>query len=185
MQTTTKNKILSTLTDEQLMTDVSNGNLDAMTHIFERYHKRIFNFYFQMLPDKDACEDMVQSVFYKAIRYRTSYKGGKFVSWIFKIARNVFSDHYQKQKKTTNNYDLETVAEVLDNDATTQTDNVEHLKRVLQQLSPEERELVILNRLQGVKYNALAEITGVSEGAIKVKMHRIIKKLKTIYFKTV
>ena len=88
------------LTDEQLMQDVSEGNLDAMAFIFERYNKRLYNFFFQMIRDKDVCEDMTQTVFYKVMRYRTSYKGGQFVSWIFKIARNVFSDQYQKSKKT-------------------------------------------------------------------------------------
>ena len=91
------------LTDEELMYDVARGNLDAMTFIFERYHLRIYNFLFQMTRDKAVAEDLTQNVFYKAIRYRTSYQGGQFVSWIFKIARNLFSDYYQKQKKSQNN----------------------------------------------------------------------------------
>nr|WP_321232136.1 RNA polymerase sigma factor [uncultured Psychroserpens sp.] len=176
---------MKTLTDEELMLDVSRGNLDAMAHIFERYNKRLFNFYFQMIRDKDVCEDMTQTVFYKVMRYRTSYKGGQFVSWIFKIARNVFSDHYQKSKKTINNADLELVAQKNEESKIEKNDNVAHLHQVLKILNKEEKELIILNRFQGIKYDKLAEIVGSSEGAVKVKVHRIIKKLKTVYFETI
>ena len=42
-----------------------------------------------------------------------------------------------------------------------------------------------MNRFQGIKYDSIAQIIGSSEGAVKVKMHRIIKKLKTVYFETI
>ncbi|WP_460217808.1 RNA polymerase sigma factor [Psychroserpens sp. MEBiC05023] len=176
---------MKTLTDEELMLDVSRGNLDAMAHIFERYNKRLFNFYFQMIRDKDVCEDMTQTVFYKVMRYRTSYKGGQFVSWIFKIARNVFSDHYQKSKKTLNHTNLELVAHKNEEDKLGKNDDVAHLYHALQTLNREDKELIVLNRFQGIKYDKLAEIVGSSEGAVKVKVHRIIKKLKTVYFETI
>ena len=167
------------------MHDVSQGNLDAMSHIFERYHKRLFNFYFQMVKDRDVCEDMVQTVFYKVMRYRTSYKGGQFVSWIFRIARNVFSDHYQKSKKVMNNVALEVVADTNEDSAYDQTEEVAHLHNALSKLETEERELIVMNRFQGIKYDQIAEIIGSSEGAVKVKMHRVIKKLRTVYFQTI
>ncbi|MFK7782818.1 RNA polymerase sigma factor [Psychroserpens sp.] len=176
---------MKTLSDEELMLDVSRGNLDAMAHIFERYNKRLFNFYFQMIRDKDICEDMTQTVFYKVMRYRTSYKGGQFVSWIFKIARNVFSDHYQKSKKTLNNTDLDLVAHKNEESKIEKNDDLAHLYQALKVLNQEDKELIILNRLQGIKYDKLAEIVGSSEGAVKVKVHRIIKKLKTVYFETI
>ncbi len=173
------------LTDEQLMHDVASGNLDAMSHIFERYHKRLYNFYFQMIRDRAICEDMVQTVFYKAIRYRTSYKGGQFVSWIFKIARNVFSDQYQKSKKTLNNVDIDLVTHKNEDNKVDQIEEIQHLHNALNRLDVEEKELIVMNRLQGIKYDRIAEIIGSSEGAVKVKVHRIIKKLKTVYFETI
>lgn len=167
------------------MRDVSQGNLDAMTHIFERYNKRLHNFYFQMIRDKDVCEDMTQTVFYKVIRYRTSYKGGQFVSWIFKIARNVFSDHYQKSKKTSNTENIELAANKNADSKIDKNDDIAHLHNALNKLNNEEKELIVLNRFQGIKYDKIAEIVGSSEGAVKVKIHRIIKKLKTVYLETI
>ena len=173
------------LTDEQLMHDVASGNLDAMSHIFERYHKRLYNFYFQMIRDRAICDDMVQTVFYKVIRYRESYKGGQFVSWIFKIARNVFSDQYQKSKKTLNNVDIDLVAHKNEDNKVDKIEEIQHLHNALNRLNVEEKELIVMNRLQGIKYDRIAEIIGSSEGAVKVKVHRIIKKLKTVYFETI
>lgn len=172
-------------TDEELMTRVSQGDLNEMTLLFERYNVRLFNFLVQMTKDKAVAEDLTQTVFYKAIRYRTSYKGGQFVSWIFRIARNVFSDHYQKSKKTWNNVEVEQVAAIEEESAISQSEEVAHLHNALNKLSTEERELVVMNRLQGIKYDQIAEITGSSAGAVKVKMHRVIKKLKTVYFETI
>jgi len=167
------------------MHDVSQGNLDAMTFIFERYHLRLYNFLVQMTRDKAVAEDLTQTVFYKAIRYRTSYKGGQFVSWIFKIARNVFSDHYQKSKKTLNNIDIDFVAHKSEDDVLDRKEELAHLHSALNRLNVEEKELIIMNRFQGIKYDQIAQITESSEGAVKVKVHRIIKKLKTVYFQTI
>ncbi|WP_298900508.1 sigma-70 family RNA polymerase sigma factor [uncultured Psychroserpens sp.] len=173
------------LTDEELMLDVSRGNLDAMAHIFERYNKRLYNFFYQMIKDKDVCEDMTQTVFYKVMRYRSSYKGGQFVSWIFKIARNVFSDQYQKSKKTLNNENLELIAHKNGESKEERNDDVAHLHNALNTLNSQDRELIVLNRFQGIKYDKIAEIVGSSEGAVKVKVHRIMKKLKTVYLETI
>ncbi len=167
------------------MLDVSQGNLDAMAHIFERYNKRLYNFYFQMIRDKAICEDMTQTVFYKVMRYRESYRGGQFVSWIFRIARNEFSDYYQNSKKTLRNTYIEMVTSKSEDSFVDKNDNVAHLHEALKILNKEERELIVLNRFQGLKYDKIAEITRSSEGAVKVKMHRIIKKLRTVYFKTI
>lgn len=104
-------KNLEKLTDEELMRQVSNGNLDFMRLLYDRYHQWIYNFFIQMIHDKDACEDLMQTTFYKAIKYRKSYKGGKFDSWIFRIARNIGFDFYEQipvpdRKEYTISYDF-------------------------------------------------------------------------------
>ncbi len=167
------------------MLDVSRGNLDAMAHIFERYNRRLYNFYFQMIRDKDMCEDMTQTVFYKVMRYRTSYKGGQFVSWIFRIARNVFYDQYQKSKKISSSESIESIANKNTDNKIDQNDDIAHLHNAINTLSKEDKELIVLNRFQGIKYDKIADIIGSSEGAVKVKVHRIIKKIKTVYLETI
>lgn len=138
-----------------------------------------------MTRDKDAAEDLTQNVFYKAIRYKSSYQGGQFASWIFKIARNLFSDYYQNQKRIQHNVVIERIADEDLDMSVDKTEDVAHLQIALKSLKVEERELIVMNRLQGMKYDKIAEITGSSEGAVKVKVHRIIKKLRNVYFETI
>jgi RNA polymerase sigma-70 factor (ECF subfamily) len=175
---------LKLLTDEELMQTVSEGNLDGMTYIFERYNVRLFNFYFQMVKDKDVCEDLTQNVFLKVIKYKHSYKGGKFASWIFKIARNLFYDHYQQEKKTQDFESIEDVTGELDEDTTEKEEEISHLKRALNSLNTKDKELIIMNRIEGIKYDQIAEIVGSNTVAVKTKIHRIIKKLRINYFET-
>jgi RNA polymerase sigma factor (sigma-70 family) len=87
------------MTDESIMEAVKRGELQQATLLFERYNKRIFNFLARMTMDRSLAEDLTQNVFLRIIKYRTSYReGNRFQSWIYQVARNVFSDHYQAHK---------------------------------------------------------------------------------------
>lgn len=168
-------------TNEELMIQVAEGNLDVLRILFNRHHVHIFNFLYKMSGDKMLSEDLTQDVFYKVIKYRTSYKKGKFVSWLFTIARNSLNTHFTRNKEIEN--DLDTVKHRLGEE-----DNHEdysHLHKALQQLETSDRELVVLNRFQGIRYEELAEIMNSTPGAVKTKMSRAIKKLKTIYLQTI
>jgi len=175
---------LKQLTDEELMHTVSKGNLDAMTYIFERYHVRLYNFYYQKIKDVAISEDLTQNVFLKVIKYKHSYQGGKFVSWIFKIARNLFYDHYQEQKKTQAFEDIDAVGSELNEELIEKQEEVSHLMKVLNGLNNKDKELIVMNRIDGIKYEQIAEIIGSNTTAVKTKIHRIVKKLRTNYFET-
>lgn len=180
---TIKIKLLDQRTDEVIMEEVARGNLDAMTYLFERYHKWVFNFLFQMSPNQALCEDLTQTVFYKVMRYRNSYKGGKFASWIFTIARNVYADHYRKQKSMQSEVSMDGIAEQSAEED--MSEEHQRLHFVLGRLPVEDKELVVMSRFQGMKYQQIAEIIGSNEGAVKTRVHRIIKKMRTLYFETV
>ncbi len=165
---------------------VSNGNLDMMSILFERYHVRIYNFLLKMTRDRDISQDITQEVFYKAIKYRNSYKKGKFSSWIYTIARNIFSDHYQKQKNKDQRLDdIQYKTEEQGNNGIETNETKEQLHLALEKLSPSDKELIVMNRYQGIKYQEIAEIIGSTEGAVKTKVHRAIHKLKEHYLQKI
>jgi RNA polymerase sigma factor (sigma-70 family) len=174
------------MTDETIMEAVKDGNLQQASLLFERYHKRIFNFLARMTMDRDLAEDLTQNVFLRIIRYRTSYRHGlKFQSWIYQIARNVFSDHYQANKNRFSNFvDVEKVSDHMadsnDEDDIDQKEKVLH--RSLAKLTDEQRELLILTRFQHMKYEEVATIMDTTVANIKVKVHRAILKLREYYF---
>lgn len=166
-------------TDEKLMLQVSNGNLDNLKILFERHHMHVFNFLNKMCGDKMLSEDITQEVFYKLMKYRASYNNGKFVSWLFTIARNTLNTHFRRA--ANNHEDIEALDQkhiTIDEPNTDYSD----LHVALQKLDVSDRELIILNRFQEIKYAELAEIVGSTPGAVKTKVSRALQKLKTIYF---
>ncbi|TPN87638.1 RNA polymerase sigma factor [Aquimarina algicola] len=174
------------LSDEELMILVSNGNLDMMSILFERYHIRLFNFLLKMTRDRDASQDLTQEVFYKAIKYRRSYKRGKFSSWIFTIARNCFSDHYQSKKMAMQRLDdIDYKLKEKEQNEVEKREDKQQLNRALDKLNTKDKELIIMHRYQGIKYQEIAEIMGSTEGAIKTKVHRAVHKLKQHYLQNI
>ncbi|KAG1652312.1 ECF RNA polymerase sigma factor SigE [Nymphon striatum] len=110
-----------------------------------------------MCGDKMLSEDITQEVFYKLMKYRASYNNGKFVSWLFTIARNTLNTHFRRA--ANNHEDIEALDQkhiTIDEPNTDYSD----LHVALQKLDVSDRELIILNRFQEIKYAELAEIVG-------------------------
>jgi RNA polymerase sigma factor (sigma-70 family) len=174
------------MTDETIMEAVKNGELQQATLLFERYHKRIFNFLARMTMDRDLAEDLTQNVFLRIIKYRNSYReGNKFQSWIYQVARNVFSDHYQSVKNRFSDFvDVEKVSDHIgsNDDSEEQDEKEKLLHRSMAKLTEEQRELLVLTRFQQMKYEEVAAIMDTTVANIKVKVHRAIIKLRELYF---
>ncbi len=173
---------MEALSDEIIMRKVADGNLDLLKVLFDRHHKHVYNYLFKMSGDAMLSEDLTQDVFYKLIKYRSSYKDGAFVSWLFSIARNNLKTHFTRNHKYHEPVDVleyKTVA----NDAE-RGEDYGQLQNALNQLNPQDRELIVLNRYKEIRYEELAEIVGSTPGAVKTKVSRILKKLRTIYLES-
>ncbi len=172
--------------DEQIMEAVKNGDLQQATILFERYHKRIFNFLARMTMDRALAEDLTQNVFLRMIKYRNSYReGNRFQSWIYQVARNVFSDHYQVHKNKKSDFiDVEKMSDSITDpeEGAQQEEREKILHRSLAMLNEEQRELLVLTRFQHMKYEEVAIIMETTVANIKVKVHRAISKLREHYF---
>ena len=151
--------------------------------LFDKYNVRIYNYFNKMIQNKMVSEDLTQDVFIKVIKYRTSYKKGNFAAWLFTIARNIFSSYYQKTKKERTNEIDDDKLNINENLVSeSNQEEIEHLQKALLKLSNSDRELIVMHRFQEIKYEQIAQIIGSTENAVKVKVHRAIKKLKEIYF---
>lgn len=174
------------MTDEQIMEAVKNGDLQQASLLFDRYHKRLFNFLARMAMDRELAEDLTQNVFLRMIKYRKSYRAdARFQSWIYQIARNVFSDHYQAVKnKKSDHMDVEKIGERMadENESKSVEEQEALLHRSLAMLNEEQRELLVLTRFQHMKYEEVADLMDTTVANIKVKVHRAIAKLREHYF---
>ncbi len=175
------------LTDNALMLKVKAGDLDKLGLLYERHKKRLFGFFYNMNQNASISEDLVQNVFVRMLKYKHTFTGeGSFAAWMFKTARNVNYDHHRKYKKENNQRDLESVAYKLDDGQNFDSqmdkkDEVSLLTKAMQKLPVEKREILVLSKLKEIKYHEIGEILGCSEGTAKVKAHRALNDLRTIY----
>jgi RNA polymerase sigma factor (sigma-70 family) len=176
------------LEDEIIMQNVKDGNLSEMAVLFERYNVRLYNYFLKLTRNKLISQDLTQNLFYRMIRYKNSYnKEYSVKSWMYQMARNLHIDYCKEEKRSgelflnTENYPTN----ITEEDEGFLEDDYERLERSLASLNNEQRELIVLSRYQGLKYEEISQIVNQSVPAIKVAMHRAIKKLRGVYFKQI
>lgn len=176
-----------TVSDEALMGDLRQGQLHCAGLLFERYHVKLFNFFLHLCGDRMLSEDLTQTVFERVIRYRRSYRSEmSFRSWLYQIARNARVDHARRNRLQVS--DFSAAADTADEALPVQEHLEAHedhrrLHRALAHLNDEQRELLVLTRFQELKYREVADLLNITEGAVKVRVHRAIHDLRTIYLK--
>lgn len=173
------------LSDEKLMELVKSGKLNFVELLFMRYQKQLYNYFLKCTLNPDESQDLTQNVFIRVMKYRNSYKiEHSFRVWLFGIARNLVKDYYRIGRLNNEQFRpldhlREPVADEID---TARLEREEKLYRAMARLSPEKRELLVMGKLQGMKYDEIANIRHMSVGAVKVQIHRIIGELRKIYF---
>ena len=177
--------------DNAVMAQVSAGQVSQLAILFERHHRALFRYFVSMNSAREQAEDLVQDVFFRMLRYRESYDPAQsFTAWMYQIARNAGVDQVRKRRP----------AEVVDIDVLVERraelvsalpgpeENASHhqdlalLRRAMGQLPDDKREILILSRFQGMKYEDIAEVLGCEVGTVKVRVYRAIRALEQIYF---
>ncbi len=165
------------------MLKVQQGHRDAMGLLFERHHRKLFGFFYHLSGQVALSEDLVQTVFYRMLKYPHTFKGeGNFMTWMFHLARNVWADHYKKLKKMPTQEIQEKQAPW--EEAGAEADHEDHLsllQKALHFLSPERKEVLLLSRYQGLRYREIADLLQCSEANVKVKVFRAIQDLRKIF----
>jgi len=181
------NPIPGLMTDEKIMTDVSQGELDGAKILYSRYHIKIYNFFLRLIFNREVSLDLMQNVFYRLIKYRKSWKNDHaFVPWIFKICRNEYNDYLKKEVRYIRNaVDIEEIKEssagiIID---PIQSEKVKNLHNALANISPEHRKILLLSKYMKLKNKEIAEILDSNENAVKGMIFRAMCKLREVYFK--
>jgi RNA polymerase sigma-70 factor, ECF subfamily len=169
------------------MIEVIAGDIARAALLYEKYKRPLFAYYFKLTNgDRQASEDLVHTVFYRMIRYRDSFSGGgSFASWLFRIAHNTGIDNYRSRKlqdeyksyalyRQTDFYEL--------NDLETK-EKYAILNLALSRLQPAERELLILSKINCLRYKEISRIVNLSENNVKIRIFRALKKLRELYVK--
>lgn len=169
------------------MLAVRRGDLSRLEPLFDRYHRPLFDYLVRMTGNRAAAEDLVQDVFVRILKYRHTFRhDSRFDTWIFRIARNARVDYFQSRRARETA--LEDAAEPADAAAGAAEQFERHrdsaaVRRALMLLRDDQRELIVLARYRGMKYDAIADLLGIEVGAVKVRMHRAVKELRDIFLR--
>lgn len=167
------------MTEEMAMAKLKEGQLEWAAFLFERYKKPMYNYFFKITYDKEISKDMTQEVFYRMINYRKTFKvSAPFKPWLYSLARNVWL-RQKEQKKIL--VPLFQIAEEASEQVLLEAQK-ETLDQALAKLPPEDREIIILVKIEKMNYQDIANILQVKEGTLRVRTHRILQRLKEIYF---
>ena len=166
------------------------GDEAAFRQIVEQHRSKVFSIIYGIVRHRNDAEDLAQQVFAKIY---FSIKGFDFRSslstWIYKISVNECYDYLRKQKvrKLVYESDLgEDDARTMENSeiavergpaADDRAERRDYLMKLLSKVTEEERVLLIQKEVEGHTVQELAEMTGLNENTIKVKLFRARQKL--------
>ena len=174
---------MTTPSDTELMRDVGRGRTGALATLFERHHARLYRFCLRMTGNRQTAEDLVQDVFMRMLKYRASFKADMaFTPWMFGIARNACADYLRRAALDPTPSEAAVAAlERQPAEEPTERHEAEIVRRALLALPVEGREVLVLSRYELKTYEEIAGALGCSVGAVKVRVHRAIKRLREIY----
>lgn len=178
--------------DEQLVSEILNGNQSAMEILINRYYKIIFSYICRYTGEYHASCDITQEVFIKMMKSLSKFDStiGSFKNWIFKIALNTSRDYF-KSTSYKLNWNGEQVEENISGSSPNVVDILyrmeqrEEVKKAINELPDYQREAVILKFYHDMKIKDIAKIMDSNESTIKSRLHQGIAKLKGLLLKEV
>ena len=171
------------------MLAVRDGELDCLGELFERHHGPLYGYLAKLTGDRMAAEDITQTVFQRMLKYRHTYRDeGSFSAWMYHLARRCATDHFRKRSAAPIPVDPSHFEEQADesrraDESAASRDDHALLHRALGRLDRDDREVLLLSRLQELSFAEVAAILECSVGAARVRAHRALRTLRDHYFR--
>ncbi len=159
------------------------GDSQAWEVIVRSYTGRLLNMGYQYLGSYAVAEELTQDIFLKVYQNLASFhpETGSLKSWIMRVGRNLIIDYYRSHKKEKNvagSEELEVLDIKCNNRETTPFDSLylrekaEFLHSLLDKISPELKEAVILRDIEELSYQEISERIEIPVGTVKSRINR-------------
>jgi len=173
---------MTTQDDLFYIKQVKAGDIRAFSPIVSKYQKMVFTIVLKIVANREDAEDITQEVFVKAFKSLEQFKGeAVFSTWLYRIAYNTTLSELRKRKLsfTPINDNLDTENELFTDDEELDAKEIklQYLDETLQKLPPDEIFLVTLYYFREQSIEAISQISNLTIANVKVKLHRIRKKL--------
>lgn len=174
-------------TDEELVI-LTLENQDFFACLVNRYTEKLRRYIMRITSvTREDSEDFLQEIFVKAYRHLNSFDQNlKFSSWIYRIAHNHVISHWRKLQNRPQVLKLEAVEDFLkfmstDEDLATDTErkfNAEEVRKVISEMDPKYKEVLVLKFLEGKDYKEISDILQKPLGTVATLINRAKKQFK-------
>jgi RNA polymerase sigma-70 factor (ECF subfamily) len=181
---------MSPLADGDLVRQAQRGDRDAFAELFTRYEGRIFGYVYRMVGDRAWAEDLTQEAFIRAHQHLGRLGPPyDFKSWLYRIAGNLALDGLRRHRREVPLADWDSGApELVDTrsavDPEQQVRQAERraaVWRTLHRLPDTYRQALLLRELEGLSYQEMAAVMGVSLDNVRVILHRARLAFRDLY----
>jgi len=164
-----------------LIEQARDGDLGAFNDLVVLYQDQLYALVVRMVPDRDQAADAVQEAFFSAFRNLKSFRGGSVKSWLNRVCVNAAMDAQRaKKRRPVQPYpelDDESwqppAGESADPERTAvAAERTRALSAALATITDDQRTAIVLFDIEGYDYAEIAEMTGVSLGTVKSRIHR-------------
>ena len=158
------------------------GDRDAFANLVEKYKTSVYNLAYRMLGRPTEAEDAAQETFLRAYTRLGSYKPEhKFSSWLLAITAHLCIDHLRRAQplllEEVQPYEVEDGQSEDPEAALLAVEREEAVQRLLEALPAHYRLVIVLRYWHDLSYREIAQVTRLSEGAVKTRLHRARRML--------
>lgn len=174
------------MNEKQVVDKIIAGDTSAFGYFVDQYQDMAVTIAYRLCGNRQDAEDIVQNAFVKAFHNLHTFRGtSKFTTWFYRIVYNTAITEIRRKKDTADiDYVLltEPTDSFVDWDAIKRIDREEKekmLEEAMHKMPPDESLLLTLYYLEENSVKEIAEIVGLTDTNIKVKLHRARKRLAT------
>ncbi len=172
---------------KSLVERATSGDRNAFSEIYKLYVKKVYRYCKFNTYDEQTAQDICQESFVRAWKKIQDFKmdsNWSIQAFLFTIARNLIIDRSRGKKEfALENYEhIETNEDLYES-----IDREMHVKNVqegLRKLDEVDRQIIILRYFEDMDGKEVAKVLGIKDGALRVRQHRAMEKLKIIMEKT-
>ena len=163
---------------EDLIAKIGIGDNDAFRMFYEATKADVYGFALAIMKNRYDAEDIMQSVYIKVYSSADGYKpNGKPMAWVLTITKNLCHDKLRLDSRQSE------FTAVQENDAAMarnmNTDDKMLLEYCLSSLKEDERNIVVLHSVSGLRHREIAQLLKMPEGTVQSKYNRALAKIKS------